>query len=97
MVQKKNEKKEIEIRNRNRKKEKSPSVGPFPAQSFSLLRAPALPPPRAAQAAHLPRARTPSQPLSLWQAGPACQHLPRAHDQANDAITAGRHRPSSRH
>jgi hypothetical protein len=38
-------------------------------------------------------ALAPSQPLSLWQAGPACQHLPRARDRANDAIAAGRHHP----
>jgi hypothetical protein len=31
--------------------------------------------------------------LSLWQAGPACQHLPRARDGDSDAIAAGRHRP----
>jgi hypothetical protein len=43
-----------------------------------------------------PLARTPlalSQSLSPWQAGPACQRLPRARDRASDAIAAGRHRP----
>jgi hypothetical protein len=32
---------------------------------------------------------SPSLSLSLWQAGPACQRLPRARDRASDVIATG--------
>jgi hypothetical protein len=38
-------------------------------------------------------ALAPSQPPSLWQVGLACQHLPRARDQAIDRFAAGHHPP----
>jgi hypothetical protein len=40
-----------------------------------------------------PQHPTHSRPLSLWQAGPACQPLPRARDQSIGAIATGRHPP----
>jgi hypothetical protein len=53
----------------------------------SPLPLPARPHPSAALTLALSRS------LYLWQAGPACQHLPRARDWASDEITVGRHRP----
>jgi hypothetical protein len=55
-------------------------------------RTPALLPPPVSARPHPPAALAPapSQLPSLWQAGPACQHFPRARDQAIDAIAAGR-------
>jgi hypothetical protein len=95
--------KEIEIRNRKRKRKNLPlgwAVSgptlprvprPRPAHAARFPRA--LARDGAAPPLSLPARPHPSAALtlalSLWQASPACQRLPRAHDRDSDTIAVG--------